>query len=248
MRRARFQKVAATLAVALLLAILAQGSAGAAPLGQTKKTGYFGEVTGVEGESFTIAQKNGEAVSLAFDESTEVRQARAESDGGQGGLGERHIGSRVAVLAETRGDGLFAAKVTVIPSAARERHLTLTVIDRTGDVIVAETKSGEEVLVELQFEPPEELKGQLVTFIGEQVEAGRFRAKSVVGVRTIVDRLERHVRSKKKQVDEERDAGKSKVHGRRLAQLQKRLQAAVAEQLDRFSEVLPKSPDQARAA
>ena len=248
MGKSRFQQVAATLATAMLLAILAHGSAGAAPLSQTKKTGYFGEVTGVENGSLTVTLKNGEVVSLAFDESTKVRRVRVESDEEPGLFDERHVGSRVAILAETRDNGPFAAKVTVIPSATRDRHLTLTVIDREGDVIVAETKSGEEVLVELDFEPSEELKGQLVTFIGEQLEAGRFRAKSVVGVRKIVDRLERHVRSKTKQVDEERDASKNKAQQRRLGQLKRRLQEAVTEHLDRFSEVLLKSPDQAKAA
>ena len=244
----RLLRVTTIILAAALFSVAVAGSVLAAPSTQTERQGFFGEITEVGDGVVTLLLSNGESVPIVIDNETEIRVPPTDDGEEAGSLDESHVGSRVAVATEMRDGDVVATKLTVIPSRTRQIHRTVTVIERIGNIIVAETESGDEVIVELEFEPDEDLKGQVVTFIGRQIEANRISAKRAVGLKAVVDRLDKHVRSRTESAGQERDAAARTAKERQLAELKARLERTITRQLDRFSEVLLKAPEEARAA
>ena len=84
--------------------------------------------------------------------------------------------------------------------------------------------------------------------MGRIIEANHFKAKSAIGVQKVVERLGNHVREKLQGTEGVDEPRAQAIIRREVAELKARLEATVSRQLDRFFEVLVKSPDQARPA
>ena len=247
-------RVVAILAQALLVSLVSFGSAMAQST-QGERQAYFGEVVDANEDAITLELSDGKAVLIKgfLDKVSLPKIAGSSEDSGSADLTpdqivERLIGARVAVVASSSDGDLLAVKISVIPSKTKEQHKTLTVVDRSGNTIIAESDSGDEIIVELDFEPAEDLIGQVVTFVGERLEANRFRAKKVVSIRQVVDRLNRHVQDKSEEVDEESTDSANKEKRERLAQLKTKLEENIDRQIRRYTQVLVKSPEDARAS
>ena len=72
----------------------------------------------------------------------------------------------------------------------------------------------------------------MVTFIGRQIEANRISAKRVVGLKAVVDRLDKHVRSGTEAAGQEQDAAARTAKERQLAELKARLERTITRQLE----------------
>ena len=149
----------------------------------------------------------------------------------------------------TSADGQWELKKgRTIPAKITVLHRTYTVINVTGNTVVAQdADTGAEVIVELRFEPSVDLTGHEVTFIGRQIEAGRFVATKAVTLSKVVERLRVHV-EKERSVEEGRgDAVRRRVHAQKLAALKTRLERHVTKQIDRLTQLLVESPEEAKA-
>ncbi len=237
-----FKAIKRALLLVALVALAGVSSFGAllaAPGAQAERQAMFGEVVSNDAGVLTLALKSGETTTVTVVDETELRVPDVEAPTSA----DIPVGARVALVAESREERLVVTKLQVIPSRVRQRHITLTVIDVVDNTVIAETENGAEVIVELEFEPTEDLVGQVVTFVGVQVDATRFRARSATSIRKIVERLENHATRNKERVEaavEER--GKQEAR-ERLAEVKARLEETVKRQLDRFTEVLVKSPN-----
>ena len=210
-----------------------------------EKQGFIGEVTAASSTSVTLELKSGETVVIeAPPDPVDLGEGEVQ------GFAGLPIGSRFAALASKGVSGEWLLeKGRIIPARARQQHRHYTVLKRIGNTLVAKDgDTGVEVIIELEFELDEDLLGEEVTFIGTQVEAGRFRAKGRVALRKIVERLQKHVEKKKRSADQEPEGGAKKRKLRQLEALEKRLEGHVAKQIDRFTEVLVESHDVDRAA
>ena len=212
---------------------------------QQESKGFFGEVTDATEHSVTLLLKNGETVVV-------VAPAERHFDFGEGeteGFSAVPIGSRVAVLALVNADGQWELKKgRTIPAKTTVLHRTYTVINVTGNTVVAQdADTGAEVIVELRFEPAVDLTGQEVTFIGRQIEVGRFVATKAVTLGKVVDRLRVHVEKARSVAEERGDAGRRRVRAQKLAALKNRLERHVTKQIDRLTQLLVESPDEAKA-
>lgn len=234
----------AILVTTVILTLASMGTALAAPIAQEGgKQGLFGVVTGVTKDTVTV-KKDGETVSLKLDASSTVSVPGIVTPTAT----DITVGSRVAILAERRADGLYLLKLTVVPAEPQDKHVTLTVLEVSGRTVIAETSSGEQIVVELQFDLPGDLKGQLITFIGQQPESNRFRAKAAMKLENVIARLDKHVKEKKGEADRERDPQSKGKKQREVEDLKARLEDNLKSHLDRFAEVIAKAPEQARPA
>ena len=239
-----------TILLLLVGAFLATtGRTSAAPLAQVAPSeqptvGLFGTVTAIETttDSVTITLSGGEVVSV--DSNTTYRVPDSDS----AALDDIAVGARLAIVAVDDG-GLTASEVVVIPARPAQQHREYTVLKRIGSTLIAkEGETGVEVVIDLEFELEEDLVGEEVTFIGTQVEAGRFKAKGKVALRKIVERLQGHVDQKRRSADQERDEG---ARGRKLRELEaltERLEGHITKQIDRFTQVIVEAHDEDKPA
>ena len=234
---------------AALLGLISVVSLGSTPVSaqtDAERRGFFGEVLEATEGAITLQLKNEETVVIVSSDETTVNLG----DGEDGGLAAVPVGSRFAALAEMNTDGEWVMKKgRTIPSRPTRQHRTYTVLERTGDTIIAkDADTGEEVIIELKFEPGEDLQGQEVTFIVRQLEGGRFEAFRAVGLRKIVARLQAHVEKKKQRAEQALDNAARDRNQRQVAVLKERLEGHVTKQVDRFTQVLLESPDESRVA
>ena len=233
------------LALAGLMSTVFVGNAFADSHSKQESKGFFGEVTNATEDSVTLLLKNGETVVVAA-------PAEKHFDFGEGeveGFGAVPIGSRVAVLAFVNADGQWELKKgRTIPAKTAVLHRTFTVINVTGDTVVAQdAETGAEVIVELRFEPGVDLTGQEVTFIGRQIEAGRFVATRAITLSKVVERLRVHVEKERSAEEGRGDAARRRVQAQKLAALKNRLGRHVTKQIDRLTQLLVESPEEAKA-
>ncbi len=242
MTRTKLMRPAILLA-AVLLAILSIGIALAAPVAQEGKRGLFGTVTAVDKGSITL-QQGDQTVALKVDSNTKVSipgKAAAQ-------VTDISLGSRVAVVAEQRSDGTYATMISVIAAQPKAQHITLTVVEVSGRTIIGETSEGEQVVVELDFDPPPELIGQIATFVGEQPESNRFKARALQKLQNVVERLEKQIDEKKRDVQSEQAQNARELKQKELEELKGRLEDNLREHLDRLAEVASKAPPQSKEA
>ena len=244
MLRNHVRSVPLLLAVIAFLIVATQGVAVEAQTEERK--GYFGEVTSVTADVVQLELRSGDLIDIRVDPSGEGRVA-AGLEEGQTLPDILTVGVRVAVLAELRGEEWFAVKLSPIRSKSEDRHLTVTVVSVSGTTVIAESAAGDEIIIELDFEPPGDLTSQVVTFIGRAIGTNHFKARDATGIQEVVERLGNHVRQKTQEADREGESRAKQNKRRQLAELKARLESAVGAQLDRFVEVLVKSPDDARA-
>ncbi|MDO8750629.1 MAG: DUF5666 domain-containing protein [Dehalococcoidia bacterium] len=233
----------AFLLVAGLFALLSIGIAVAAPKAQEGKGGLFGTVTAVDKGSITL-QQDDQTVALKVDSNTKVSIpgiATAQ-------VTDISLGSRVAVVTEQRSDGTYATVIYVIATQPKERHITLTVVEVSGRTIIGETSEGEQVVVELDFDPPPDLTGQVATFVGEQPESNRFKARALQKLENVVERLVREIDTKKRDVQAEQEQSAKELKQNELEDLKARLEDNLREHLDRLAEVASKAPPQSKEA
>lgn len=234
---------------AALLGLISVVSLGSTPVSaqtDAERRGFFGEVLEATEGAITLQLKNEETVVIVSSDETTVNLG----DGEDGGLGAVPVGSRFAALAEMSTDSEWVMKKgRTIPSRPTRQHRKYTVLERTGDTIIAkDADTGEEVIIELKCEPGEDLQGQEVTFIVRQLEGGRFDAFRAVGLRKIVARLQAHVEKKKQRAEQALDNAARDRNQRQLALLKERLEGHITKQVDRFTQVLLESPDESRVA
>ncbi len=235
-------------ATAFLLALASIG-ASTAQVDKGAKKGIFGVVTEVGTDTLTVQVKD-EALVLKIDAGTKIAVPGLDT----AALSDIEVGDRVAVLSEqTPGSGNVpqtnrALKITVVPAEPKDQHLTLTIVEVSGDTVIGTTRTGQQVVVELDFELSEELKGKLVTFIGQQPESNRFKAKAIMKLENVITRLDGHAKEKERQAAQEQNAQAKAEEQRRAEELKARLEALLNEHLDRFQEVIANAPEQARPA
>ncbi|MDA1347618.1 MAG: hypothetical protein O3A47_01940 [Chloroflexi bacterium] len=248
MRKNTLARGAALLALAALIFTFSPGGASAQ---EAERMGFFGEVTSVEIDAIEVLLKDGETLRIRIDTADpQIIQGAANDDPSTTASGVDltdlfEVGSRIAALAEMREDEWWAVKISPVRAKAVEAHITVTVIHVSGTTVIAENESGDEFIIELDFEPTEELAGQVVTFVGRRLEDRRFRASAVKTVRAIVERLDGHVTEKKQKLDRE---GDSSPERQKLEDLKARLERSIVQQMERFAEVLVKLPTEARPA
>ena len=234
-------------AVFALVALVIAATPADASAQEAERRGFFGEVTSVEADAIEVLLKAGETLRLRVDVSDpDVIKRVDTSDDAAGDVALQdlfQVGSRIATLAEMRENEWWAVKLSAVRARAVEAHVTVTVIHVSGTTAITETESGDEVVIELDFEPPEDLEGQVVTFVGRRLEDRRFRATAAKTVRAIVKRLDKHVQQKQQELDRE---GDSSPRRQKLQELKARLERSVVEQMKRFTEVLVKLPPEAR--
>ena len=202
---------AAVLAFVALIATAAprEASAQEASAQDGDRKGFFGEITSVEPDAIKFRRQNGEPLRLRVDVSDPdvIKRQDASEGTGEVVLSDLfEVGSRIASLAEMRENEWWAVKLSTVRARSVEAHITVTVIHVSGTTAIAETDSGDEVVVQLDFQPPEDLQGQVVTFVGRRLEDRRFRATAAKTVRAIVKRLDKHVQQKQDQLDREGDS------------------------------------------
>jgi hypothetical protein len=238
-------KFVASLLMAGTLAMSTVGAAFAdSPAQQSSaRQGYFGNVTAKEESSFTVNTRANTEVELAVVQDTHFRAPGAP----EVSFDDLELGSRVAILAEEQQDGLTAVKVMLVPGEPQREHRVLTVVEVTGNMVVAEDEQGNRVEVVLGEELSEDLIGQLVTFVGERSQqSNRFKANARVKIGQVVQRMEAHSQRLRGQMEdgrEDKDRGREE---RDLARLQERLEVIMQQHLDRFSEIIERAPEQAR--
>ncbi len=238
-------------AVAVALAgALALGSIGAA-LAQSpeeeggKKHGVFGTVVARGDSELTVKTDQGEEVDLAISADTSFRvPGEAEAD-----LSDVPEGGRVAILAQGEADARTALKVMVVPGKPQREHRVLTVVDISGNTVVAQDSDGNQIEVELDHEVSQDIRGQLVTFIGlASQKSNRFKANAEVKIAQVVERLELHARKLATRAEAEASAeARAKLEGN-LAQLKARLEASMRKHMDVFAEVIARAPEQSKAS
>ncbi|MEK7777638.1 MAG: hypothetical protein AAB303_03320, partial [Chloroflexota bacterium] len=233
----------AFLLVAGLFALLSIAIAVAAPKAQEGTRGLFGTVTAVDKGSITLQQAD-QTVVLNVDSNTKVSIPGKTAPQ----VTDILLGSRVAVVTEQRSDGTYATIISVIATQPKERHITLTVVEVSGRTIIGETSEGEQVVVELDFDPPPDLTGQIATFVGEQPESNRFKAKALQKLENVVQRLVREIDTKKRDVQAEQEQSAKKLKQNELEDLKARLEDNLREHLDRLAEVASKAPPQSKDA
>lgn len=237
-------------AVAVALAgALALGSIGTA-LAQSpgeeggKKHGIFGTVVARGDSELTVRTRQGEEVDLAISADTSFRvPGEAEAD-----LSDVPEGSRVAILAQGEADARTALKVMVVPGKPQREHRVLTVVDVSGNTVVAQDSDGNQVEVELDHEVSQDIRGQLVTFIGvASQKSNRFKANAEVKIAQVVERLEAHALKLAERAEAEASAEARLRLRDNLAQLKARLEASMRKHLDVFAEVIARAPEQSQA-
>ena len=236
----RCGKVLAALGLAASLAL---GSLGTAYGDPGTKNGLFGTVTAKAENSITIQTNQNATVSLAVNSDTQFNA----SGKGKASQSDVAVGSRVAVLAQGDAGSQVALKVMTVPDKPKEEHRALLVVDVQGNVVTAEDARGNRIEVELDHELSAEVKGQLVTFIGEKSEqSNRFKSHSEVKIETVVKRLEGHISKVEAEVKVEANARAKADKEKDLAELRARLESNMQAHLDLMAEVIAKAPAQAK--
>ncbi|MBI4299067.1 MAG: hypothetical protein HY666_04825 [Chloroflexi bacterium] len=237
------QKLLSLTIITLAMVFLAV-SLGVAPIAQAaqgKKQGIFGVVSAIGKDSITL-QSAKESVELKIDPNTKATIPGIAT----ATVPEIPLGSRVAMLAEQRSDGLFALKITVVPAKPDDQHITLTVVEVSGNTVIAENSEGEQVIVEADFQLPSELKGQLVTFLGQQPESNRFKAKAAMKLQNVIARLDGHIKEKKKDAEGEKEPKAKNEKQKGVETLKQRLENLMKEQMNRFEEIIARAPESAK--
>ncbi len=233
-----------------LAGALALGSIGTA-LAQSpgedgdKKYGIFGTVVDKGNSQLTVRTRQGEELELAISADTSFRvPGETEAD-----LDSVQEGSRVAVLAQGDADARTALKVMVVPGEPQRHHRVLTVVDISGNTVIAQDAQGNQVEVELDHEVSQDIQGQLVTFIGvASQKSNRFKANAEVKIAQVVERLEAHALKLAERAEAEASA-EAKLRLRdNLAQLKARLEASMQKHLDVFTRVIASAPEQSQAS
>lgn len=238
-------RIAASLLMAAILTMTTVGAAFADGAAQqsSMKQGYFGNVTGKSESSFSVNTRANSVLELAVAEDTQFRvpgMSKASFD-------DLLVGSRVAVLAEGQDDALTAVKVMLVPGEPQREHRVLTVVEASGNTVVAQDQQGNQVEVVLDEELDEGLEGQLVTFIGDRSQqSNRFKANARVKIGQVVQRMEAQSHKLRERLNEARENSDRERHRRDLARLQERLEANMQEHLDRFAEIIESAPEQAK--
>ena len=158
------------LTVVALLVFATQSIAFAAQ--PVERKGFFGEVTFVAADSVRLLLNDGQVVDIQVDPSdvdlSKGIGAGTDPSGGEGGSGLSDgvtladilsEGMRLAVLAEFRSGEWFAVQLSPIHARTEDKHLTVTVVAISGDTVIAESGIGDEIIVELEFQPGEDLTG-----------------------------------------------------------------------------------------
>ncbi len=238
-------KMVALLAIAAIIALSTLGAAFAASPGEDGKAkqGLFGTVKAKSDNSFTLQTSKGDTIELAVTADTKFRmpgEAKASFD-------DLKLGTRVAVLAETRASAATALKVMPVPGEPQREHRTLAVIEVSGKTVIAEDAKGNRVEVELDQELLGELKGQLMIFIGARSQqSNHFKAHAEVKIGNVVKRLEAHAEKLQAEAKSEANAEVKAKKGRDLVQLRARLETNMQRHLDLFAETIAKAPEQAK--
>ena len=240
-------KPAAMLAVLLIMAFGLLGTALAAsqPQASQAKQGLFGTVSAKAQDSFTLdpAQGNSVTLKVTADTKYQVPGKAAVS------FADISVGARVAVLAQVSGSSGTALSVMSLPSEPQKEHRTLTVIDISGKTVTAEDAQGNKITVTLNQEPSADLKGQIVTFIGEKsAQSNQFKANVEVKIGNVVDRLQANIQKADADAKSESNADARAKKEQQLSQLRATLEANMKKHLDSFNEVIAKAPEQAKAA
>ena len=243
--------VAITLALAALLAL--SGSVGAAPgqQGAEARVALFGEVTALGAESFQVATRSGEEAEVRVTTETQFRAGRDA----EVGFGSVAVGQRVAVVAQRDSNGdLVALQVLLVPEAPRRTHLTLTVVEQQGGVLIARDEQGNLVTIETSGSLPEDLVGKVVTVVaGREEGRERVKAEAAVAMEKVIERLEQHVQKAREkereeaQKQEERARQEQEEQARRAAELKAKLEASMKRQLELLARTAERLPPDARA-
>ncbi len=209
------------------------------------KQGLFGAVTAKTNNSLTIQTKDGTTAKLNVTADTKFQVKGVDN----ASLANVAQGDRVAVLAQGQGDAQTALRVMVVPGEPQREHRVLTVVEINGKTIVAEDAQGNRITVTLDHELSADVKGMLITFIGDKSQqSDRFKANVEVKIEQVVKRLEDH--SKKLQ-DDVKGEGKADVKAKKeqqLDELKAKLEANMQRHLDQMAQVIAKAPEQAKEA
>ncbi|MFQ5860868.1 MAG: DUF5666 domain-containing protein, partial [Dehalococcoidia bacterium] len=226
----------AAMAALLVLGTTATVLAATHPQEEGHKVGLFGYVEAVGDSSITVVTDEG-PVEVQVTEETEIRQ---HGDGGATvALMDIAVGSRVAVLARVEGEVTTALKISLIPGEPQRRHLTVTVLEVSGNVVVAEDSEGNRYVIELDFPIETDLEGQVVTFVAFRgLLSNRFKAKAVEKLEQVIERLHQAIRES----SDSREPDKPL----RLQHLRERLHAAMRHQLEALYRVIEDAPEAAR--
>ncbi|MBI4336358.1 MAG: hypothetical protein HY683_00815 [Chloroflexi bacterium] len=236
------------LAIPVFVALLVLGTMGAAlASSQTQaaqgKQGLFGTVTAKSGSTLTVTTKQGTTVDLAVTQNTQFRVPGLDQPTFQ----DVAVGSRVAILAQGEAGSQSALRVMVIPGEPQREHRVLTVVEVSGNKVIAEDAQGTRIEVELDHSVSEDIKGQLITFIGaKSAQSDRFKANVEVKIEQVVKRLENQAKELEVKVKAESDTRVKAEKERDLARLRARLEANMQHHLDLFAEVIAKAPEQAK--
>lgn len=236
---------AVAMAGALALSSLGVAFADSSNQATPAKQGLFGSVTAKSASSFTITTNQGSTVQLAVAGTTTFKEPGQPA----ASLATLAVGDRVAVLAEGQGASLTAAKVMLVPGEPQREHRTLTVVEVSGRTIVAQDAEGNQVTVTVDHDISADVKGQIVTFIGERSQqSDRFKANAEVKIADIVKRLQDHEAKVEAEAKTAANAEAKAAKERQLADLKARLEANMQRHLDLFAEIIAKAPPQAQAA
>ena len=238
-------KFAASLLMAGMLAMSTVGAAFAdsAAQGSSTRQGYFGNVTAKDESSFTVNTRANTEIELAVVQDTHFQAPGMP----EASFDDLELGNRVAILADEHEAGLTAVKVMLVPSEPQKQHRVLTVVEASGNTVVAEDEQGNRVEVVLAEELNEELAGQLVTFVGERSQqSNRFKANAQVKIGQVVQRMEAHSQRLQGQLKDSREDKDRVRQERDLARIQERLQALMQQHVERFSDIIDRAPEQAK--
>lgn len=157
-----------TLIIATVLALAATAPVFAQEDGELERQGLSGVVTLIGEDSITVETADGESVTIATTDDTQVR---LPSKNVQNVLEvELEEGSRVAVLAELETDGsLIALWILVKPERPQFEHLLGAIISLEGNLITIVDDRGNEHTVELPEQARRGLEvGDIATLIVDQ--------------------------------------------------------------------------------
>lgn len=207
------------------------------------KHGVFGSVMAKGEHSFELKTRSGETISFNVTDSTKFR-IPGDTDPS---FGDITVGSNLAVLAERSESGALALHVLMIPNEVRREHRVLRVLEITGNTIIAEDADGHKVEVKLDHQVSADVKGMLVTFIGERSEASdRFKANAEMKIEQVIKRLEKissklntEARSEaNKESREEKQKGAEDINAR--------LKANMESHIAFFEKLIARAPDAAK--
>ncbi len=215
------------------------------PADAKNRQGVFGTVTAKGEHTFELKLRSGETISLNVADATKFR-IPGDADPA---FADIKVGSNVAVLAERSDSGTLALHVLMIPSEVRKEHRVLRVLEINGNIIIAQDADGHQVVITLDHEVSADIKGMLVTFIGERSEASDlFKANAEMKIEQVIKRLEKMSDKLDAEAKTEADDKVREEKQKDAGDIKARLKANMESHIAFFEKLIARAPDSAKPA